>query len=171
MGAVQTPIDPELDLTIARVIKAPRSAVWEAWVDPRSFEQWWIPTPARCRVVEWEPRPGGSFVTEMSAGGGGGGDDVDADGGGFVPHLAACFLAVDEGEQIVFTTCLVGGFRPAAQPFITAEFTFVDHPEGTLYTARAMHPTAEVRAMHEEFGFYDGWGAVTQQLSDFVETR
>ena len=39
---IQVP-NPDLDLTIARVIKAPRSVIWSAWTDPRSFEQWWIP--------------------------------------------------------------------------------------------------------------------------------
>ena len=28
---------PELDLTVSRIIKAPRSAVWNAWTDPASF--------------------------------------------------------------------------------------------------------------------------------------
>ncbi|MDF2441811.1 MAG: hypothetical protein JWR01_14 [Subtercola sp.] len=159
-------IDPELDLVITRVIAAPRSVVWEAWADPRRFEQWWIPAPARCRVVEWEPRPGGAFVTEMNVPS----TDGSAGASGFVPHLTGCFLAFHEGARIVFTTCLVSGFRPATQPFITAEFTFLDHPEGTLYTARALHSTSEARAMHEEFGFYDGWGAVTQQLVDHVQS-
>jgi uncharacterized protein YndB with AHSA1/START domain len=44
--------DPDLDLTISRVIKAPRSVVWNAWADPANFEQWWIPAPAKCKVVE-----------------------------------------------------------------------------------------------------------------------
>ena len=47
---IQSP-NPELDLTISRVIKAPRPVVWSAWTDPASFEQWWIPAPAKCKVV------------------------------------------------------------------------------------------------------------------------
>src|SRR4029453_6571056 len=96
--------NPELDLTISRVIKAPRSVIWNAWTDPASFEQWWIPAPARCRVMEMDPHPGGSFVTEISE-----------SGGDFAPHLSACFLAVDDLERIVFTNALVGGWRPAEQ--------------------------------------------------------
>ncbi|MCY1077070.1 SRPBCC domain-containing protein [Archangium lansingense] len=55
--------NPELDLTISRVIKAPRAAVWRAWTDRASFEQWWVPAPARCKVLEMDLRPGGAFVT------------------------------------------------------------------------------------------------------------
>ena len=32
-------MNPELDLTLGRVIKASRAAVWNAWTDPRSLEQ------------------------------------------------------------------------------------------------------------------------------------
>ena len=52
--------DPQLDLTISRIIKAPRAAIWRAWTDPRSFEQWWIPEPLQCRVIEMDLRPGPS---------------------------------------------------------------------------------------------------------------
>ena len=41
----------------------------------------------------------------------------------FAPHLSACFLDVDEHERIVFTNALVGGWRPAEQPFMTAIIT------------------------------------------------
>lgn len=61
--------DPSLDLKISRVIKAPRSVIWRAWTDPASFEQWWVPAPAKCKVLEMELRPGGSFVTQISENG------------------------------------------------------------------------------------------------------
>jgi uncharacterized protein YndB with AHSA1/START domain len=152
--------DPELDLTISRVIKAPRQAVWDAWTDRASFEQWWIPAPARCKVMEMELRPGGSFVTQMSE-----------DGGEFAPHLRACFLAVDDLERIVFTNALVGGWRPAEQPFMTAIITMQDHPLGTEYVAHVMHKNNADRSLHEELGFYDGWGTVIEQLARLAEQR
>ncbi|MBP2558694.1 uncharacterized protein YndB with AHSA1/START domain [Neorhizobium galegae] len=31
--------NPDLDLSISRLIKAPRAAVWNAWTDKASFEQ------------------------------------------------------------------------------------------------------------------------------------
>lgn len=151
-------VNPELDLTISRIIKAPRSAVWNAWTVPASFEKWWIPEPARCRVAAMELQPGGAFVTEMSE-----------DGGAFQPHLSGCFLAVDERRRIVFTNALFGGWRPAPDPFITAVITFTDHPEGTDYSAHVMHKDNATRNMHAEMGFYDGWGTVAAQLAKLVE--
>jgi uncharacterized protein YndB with AHSA1/START domain len=150
--------DPELDLTISRVIKAPRPAVWRAWTDRASFEQWWVPAPARCKVVEMDLRPGGALVTRISE-----------NGGEFAPHLSACFLAIDSLERIVFTNALVGGWRPAERPFMTAIITLRDHPMGTDYVAHVMHKSNADRNMHEELGFYDGWGTVVEQLAKLVE--
>jgi uncharacterized protein YndB with AHSA1/START domain len=150
--------DPQRDLTISRLIKAPRSAVWMAWTDPASFAQWWVPKPAKCKVVAMDLRPGGALVTEISE-----------KGGAFAPHLSGCFLAVDPQERIVFTNALVGGWRPAEHPFMTAIITLRDHPDGTDYVAHVMHRSPADRNMHEEMGFHDGWGTVAKQLAALVE--
>ena len=147
-------------LTISRVINAPRQAVWNAWTDPASFEQWWVPAPAKCKVLEMDLSPGGALVTQISE-----------NGGAFKPHLTGCFLAIDELERIVFTNSLVGGWRPAEQPFMTAIITLRDHPMGTDYLAHVMHKNNADRNMHEEMGFYDGWGTVAEQLAQLVEQR
>ncbi len=89
-------VNPDLDLTISRVIKAPPSAVWRAWTNPAQFEKWWIPAPALCRVATMDVKPGGALVTEMSE-----------DGGPFQHHLSACYLDVQEGRRIVFTNALL----------------------------------------------------------------
>lgn len=154
------PTNPELDLAISRIIKAPRTAVWGAWSDPARFAKWWVPTPAICKVVAMEFRPGGGFATE-----------IDETGSGFAPHMNACFLAVEEGERIVFTDALTGGWRPAAQPFMTATITFRDHPQGTEYAAHVMHNSGADRKTHEEMGFFDGWGTVMRQLAELVEQK
>jgi len=152
--------NPETDLTISRIIKAPRASVWKAWSDPRSFEQWWIPEPVLCRVVDMDLRAGGAFQTLMSEA-----------GGDFGPHLNACFLDVVEGERIVFTNALLGGWRPAAQPFMTAVITLADHDEGTEYHSHVMHKDSADRNMHAEMGFHDGWGTVIEQLAKRLERQ
>lgn len=152
--------NPDLDLTISRVIKASRPLVWSAWTDRARFEQWWVPAPAQCKVLEMDLRPGGAFVTQISE-----------NGGDFMPHLSACFLAIDDLERIVFTNALVGGWRPAERPFMTAIITLQDHPMGTDYAAHVMHKNNADRSMHEEMGFYDGWGTCLDQLAAFSEQR
>ena len=156
---MSTPVNPELDLTFARVIRAPRAAVWQAWTDPRQLEKWWIPAPARCRVVDLELRPGGAFTTHMSE-----------NGGDFMPHVSGCFLAVEPMARLVFTTALVGGFRPG-EPWLTmtANLAFSDHPEGMTYAAHVMHRSPKDRAEHDKLGFHEGWGTVAAQLARLVE--
>jgi uncharacterized protein YndB with AHSA1/START domain len=155
-----TDVNPNLDLTLTRVIRAPRQAVWEAWTDPAKLEQWWIPSPARCQVVELDLRPGGAFVTLYSE-----------DGASFGPHVSGSFLDVLEGERLVFTDTLLGGWRPSEAPFMTAVITLRDHPEGTEYHAHVMHKSQADRDNHEQMGFYDGWGTVADQLAALVEQR
>ena len=155
-----THVNPDLDLTLTRIIRAPRQVVWEAWTDPVKLEQWWIPSPARCQVQELDLRPGGAFVTLYSE-----------DGASFGPHVSGCFLDVVEGERLVFTDTLHGGWRPADAPFMTAIITLRDHPEGTEYRAHVMHKSQDDRDNHEKMGFYDGWGTVADQLAALVEQR
>jgi uncharacterized protein YndB with AHSA1/START domain len=150
------PSHDELDLTISRVIKAPRGVVWNAWSDPASFQQWWIPAPAKCKVVEMDLRPGGGFVTQISE-----------NGGAFVPHMNGCFLAVDEQERIVFTTCLTGGWRPAEEPFMTAIITLADIRRArntlrrpctrTAPTKRCTSRRAFMTAGARSWGSWRGW--------------
>ena len=153
-------MNPELDLQIERVIRAPRTDVWRAWTDPDLFAQWFLPRPGICRVEEFEPMPAGSLVTSMGE-----------PGGELRPHVNACFLAVDEHERIVFSTALDSTWRPAAADSLrmTATITFEEHAEGTLYRVVVRHADGADRARHEELGFAQGWGSVTAQLAELVE--
>lgn len=155
-------MNPDLDLSLGRIIRAPRAVVWSAWTDPRSLEQWWLPAPTHCRVDRLEVAPGGAFVTRLSD-----------DGAEFVPHLDACFLTVDQLERIVFTNAVDSRWRPAVpEPVaMTAEITLYDHPEGTDYRVTVRHADPAARARHERLGFADGWGTVTSQLAVMAEAR
>ncbi|MFS8198290.1 SRPBCC domain-containing protein [Streptomyces sp. CWNU-52B] len=153
-------MNPDLDLALERIIRAPRATVWSAWTDPSRLEQWWVPAPSRCRVDRLELRPGGAFVTRLSD-----------DGAEFVPHLDACFLAVDELQRIVFTNAIDSTWRPMrpAPVSMTATIMLHDHPDGTDYRMVVRHGDPESRAQHEKLGFADGWGTVAGQLAEFAE--
>jgi uncharacterized protein YndB with AHSA1/START domain len=155
-------MNPDLDLVLERIIRAPRTTVWSAWTDPSKFEKWWLPAPTLCRVEHLEVRPGGALVTRMSE------DGVD-----FVPHLDATFLVVDELERIVFTNAIDSAWRPTRpEPIaMTAEITLADHPDGTDYRIIVRHGDPASRARHAELGFADGWGAVTKQLAGVAEAE
>jgi uncharacterized protein YndB with AHSA1/START domain len=153
-------VNPDLDLALERVIRAPRAAVWSAWTDPSRFARWWVPAPTRCRVDRLDVRPGGALVTRLSE-----------DGVVFVPHVDATFLVVDELERLVFTNAIDSDWRPAtpAPVPMTAEITLRDHPDGVDYRIVVRHGDPAARARHEELGFLDGWGSVTEQLAAVAE--
>lgn len=154
-------INPDLDLVLQRIIRAPRQAVWRAWTEPALLEKWWIPAPMLTRVVQLDVRPGGGFVAQMSE-----------DGQEFVPHVDNVFLVVEEHHRLVFTNAVDSAWRPAAPaPVpITAEIVFGEHPDGTEYKVTVRHGDPAHRTHHEELGFYDGWGAVTEALAALVES-
>ncbi len=153
-------MNPDLDLGIERLIRAPRKTIWDAWTDPANLAQWWVPAPAHCRVERLDVRPGGAFVTQISD-----------DGTAFAPHLDACFLFVEPFERIVFTNAVDSGWRPARpEPVVmTAEIVLADHPEGTDYRVVVRHGDPAAKNLHADLGFADGWGGVTGQLAQFVE--
>ncbi|PZG45250.1 polyketide cyclase [Spongiactinospora gelatinilytica] len=155
-------MNPDLDLTLERVIRAPRAIVWSAWTDPAHFAKWWVPAPAVCAVDRLDVRPGGGLVTRLSD-----------DGKEFVPHMNASFLLVEELERIVFTNAIDSAWRPAdpAPVPMTAEIALSDHPDGTDYRIIVRHGDPAARARHEKLGFSAGWGSVTGQLAGFAESR
>lgn len=46
---------------------------------------------------------------------------------------------------------------------------FVPHTDGTDYLAIVRYADPQARAKHEELGFYEGWGAVTEALANLSE--
>ena len=148
------------ELSISRLIKAPRLAVWRAWAEPAQFEKWWIPEPLKCRVVMMDLRAGGGFETLMSE-----------DSAAYQPHVEGCFLDIVPEQRIVFTTVLKQGWQPI-EPWLamTSIITMEDEGTGTRYTARALHRTPADSQKHDELGFQDGWGTAINQLGKLVES-
>ena len=81
------------------------------------------------------------------------------------------YLEVEERKRLVFTDTYSEGWKPAADPFMTAIIEFEDDGNGgTTYTATARHRSSEARKSHEDMGFFDGWGTVATQLEECAKT-
>lgn len=52
-------------MILQRVIRAPRSAVWGAWMNPETLPQWWGPDGFSCRTRRIDLRTGGEWVFDM----------------------------------------------------------------------------------------------------------
>lgn len=55
----------ERTLLLQRVIRAPRSVVWGAWLNPETLPQWWGPEGYSCRTTRIDLREGGEWVFDM----------------------------------------------------------------------------------------------------------
>jgi uncharacterized protein YndB with AHSA1/START domain len=55
----------ERTLLLERTIRAPRSRVWGAWVNPKSLPEWWGPDGFTCRTTRIDLRQGGEWVFDM----------------------------------------------------------------------------------------------------------
>jgi uncharacterized protein YndB with AHSA1/START domain len=49
-----------------QLVRAPRSAVYAALLDPRATETWRVPDDMTARVAEWEPVEGGRFRVSLT---------------------------------------------------------------------------------------------------------
>jgi uncharacterized protein YndB with AHSA1/START domain len=150
-------LDPELDLILTRELNAPREVLYACWTTPEHLVQWFVPKPHRVTACKLDVRPGGACNTTF---------DVD----GNIMHNNGVYLEVVPNEKIVFTDAYTAGWKPAAEPFMTAIVTFEDIGDGrTRYTAIARHRNPDTRKAHEDMGFFDGWGTVADQLDAYAQ--
>jgi uncharacterized protein YndB with AHSA1/START domain len=57
----------ERTMVLQRVIQAPRSVVWGAWMNPETLPLWWGPDGFSCRTKRIDLRAGGEWVFDMIA--------------------------------------------------------------------------------------------------------
>lgn len=148
---------PKYELSLTRVIDAPRSKIFKAWTTPELVKQWFAPLPWTTPHVEMDVRQGGANLFVMS----------DPDGNEF-PNRGV-YLEVVENEKLVFTDAFTSAWVPSAKPFMVGTITLEDLGGGrTKYTATVLHWSEEDRQAHEKMGFYEGWGQCTDQLAALV---
>lgn len=149
-------LDPATDLTLTRTLSVPRQLIWECWTDPAHIPHFFVPAPHKVIGVEIDLRVGGRFNTTF---------EVE----GARMDNAGVYLEVVPQQRLVFTDTYTEGWKPAAEPFMTAILQLSDAPGGgTEYNVLVRHRTPEARQMHEDMGFFGGWGTVVSQLETYA---
>ena len=144
------------ELSLTRLINAPREKVYRAWTDPELLKRWFAPQPWTTPRVELDVRPGGGNVIVMRG----------PDGQEF-PNRGV-YLEVVKNERLVFTDAYADGWEPSQKPFMTVILTFEENEGKTRYTARVRHWSVADRETHEKMGFQAGWGKCADQLEALV---
>ena len=150
--------DPKLDLVLEREIDVPRELVWAAWTQAEHIPHWFTPAPWTVSHCEIDLRPGGMFSTTMRS-----------PEGQDYPNIG-CYLEVVPCQRLVWTDALLPGYRPAAEPFMSAMLLLDELAGGrTRYRAVAIHRDEAGRQRHEEMGFHQGWGTALDQLVAYAK--
>ncbi|RYG92546.1 polyketide cyclase [Loktanella sp. IMCC34160] len=151
-------LDPQTDLSFTRTLAAPRQLIWECWTTPEHIKNFFIPKPHSVTACDIDLRVGGRFNTTF---------EVE----GNVMENTGVYLEIVPGTRLVFTDGYSEGWKPAADPFMTAIIDLEDDGNGgTIYTATARHRSQEAAQNHEAMGFFDGWGTVVTQLEAYAQS-
>lgn len=153
-----TPDADNREMSLTRLIDAPRDKLFRCWTEPALMVQWFTPPPWKTVHAEIDLRAGGSSYVLMR-----GPDGTE------MPNRGV-YLEIVKNERIVFTDAYTSAWVPSAKPFFTGILTFEEEGGKTRYTARVRHWSVEDCQAHEKMGFHTGWGIATDQLAALAAT-
>ena len=147
--------EPQQQLTITRVLDAPRELVFQAWTDPKRVAQWWGPKGFTTPVCELDVRPGGSILIHMR------GPD------GKVYPMTGTYREVQPPERIVFVSwALDEKGEPLFEVLTTVTFAAEGSKTKQTLVARVIQKTDQ--AAPYLAGMEVGWNLSLDRLAAFV---
>lgn len=136
------------ELTIRRVIRAPRERVFSAWTTPALLTQWWGPGHVRCPEAHLDLREGGEYRLA----------NLEADGS--IVWISGRFERVRVPEELIYTWKV--SILPGEPTLVRVRF--LSHPEGTeLLLTHERFATEALREMHHQ-----GWNGCLDKLEGFL---
>ena len=148
-------VSAEKEMTLERIINAPRTLVFKAWTDPKQLEQWWGPRGFTNPVCDVDARPGGKILIHMKA------------PDGVVYPMDGEFHEIVETEKIVFTSAALD--KNGKRLFEVLNTVTFSEEEGK--TKLKLH--AAVSNIADEGkpylnGMNEGWNQSIDRLEDFL---
>lgn len=141
------------DLKLSRFIRAPREAVFDAFVRREAIAAWMCPRGLTLPDVSVDPRVGGRFRLSMRA----------RTGEMFI--VGGTYREIVRPERLVYTWQWEGEVMPNVETLITVSFAARDG--GTeLSMVHTGFPDAMMRDSHEQ-----GWGSTFNRLTDHLDPR
>jgi uncharacterized protein YndB with AHSA1/START domain len=126
------------EITITRVLEAPRELVWSAWTEPEQLASWWGAAgwSNPLEKITMDLRPGGTFsVTSVS----------DADGTEMT--VQGVYREIVEPERLVFEEPAEGSWHEGATSMLTLEDLGDGRTEMVVTTT--IHTTEDMREVAE----------------------
>lgn len=142
------------EIVTTRLIKAPRSRVWKAFVDPQQVAQWWGPNGFTTTNESMEVKPGGIWKYMMHG----------PDGRDYPNKII--YDEVIEPEKLVYRHSDDGDNMDVS---FHSTITLEEHGDKTLVTMRAIFESAEERErVDKEYGAVEGAQQTLGRLEVFV---
>jgi uncharacterized protein YndB with AHSA1/START domain len=126
------------EMTVTRVLDAPRELVWKAWTEPDQLARWWGPRgwSNPLKTITMDVRPGGAFrVTSVS----------DEDGTEMTTQ--GVFREVDEPKWLVLEEPAENAWHEGAESVVTLSDLGDGRTE--LVLRSTIHTTDEMRVQAE----------------------
>ena len=149
---------PARELTLIRILDAPRELVFKLWTEPKHLAQWWGPKGFTNPVCELEARTGGAIRVDMR-----GPDGTVYPMGGEVEEIAP-------PHRFVFTTSASADGK-SGPSFLTRNTVTFDNLDGrTELTLHARVVEAAPGAEKALRGMDQGWSESLERLLDLAGT-
>jgi uncharacterized protein YndB with AHSA1/START domain len=144
------------ELTISRLLNAPRELVFEAWTKPEHVLHWWGPNGFTNTFYEMEVKPGGVWRFMMH-----GPDGID------YPNKIV-YEEVVKPERLVYTHGSDGpdGADDPHQFHVT--ITFEALGDKTNLTMRSLFPSAAALEEVKKFGAVEGGKQTLNKLEEYL---
>jgi uncharacterized protein YndB with AHSA1/START domain len=145
----------ENELTLTRIINAPRALVLRAFTDPKHLAQWWGPHGFTNPLCELDLRPGAAILVHMR------GPD------GIIYPMTGVYHEIVEPERLIFTSAALDEKgKPLFEVLNTV--TFSDHGGKTTLVMHASVSKVRVEAAPFLAGMEAGWTQTLERLEEFV---
>ncbi len=145
----------EKELTLTRIINAPRALVFRAFTDPKHVAQWWGPRGFTNPVCELDLRRGGAILIHMR------GPD------GIIYPMTGVYHEIVRPERLIFTSAALDEKgHPLFEVLNT--ITFAEHGGKTTLTMHASVSKVRVEAAPYLAGMEAGWMQTLERLEEFV---
>jgi uncharacterized protein YndB with AHSA1/START domain len=145
------------EITITRIINAPRELVFKAWIDPKHLKEWWGPKGFTNPSCELDVRPGGKIRIHMSS-------------PQFPDHwMGGEFLEIKEPEKLVFVSRAFEDEKGNWGLEGVNTILFEDMGGKTKITVHAALMKLSPEYTFAADGMNDGWSQSIDKLNSYLE--
>jgi len=146
------------EMTLTRMVNAPRELVWQAWTDPKHVAAWWGPRGFTNPLCQWDAKPGNTILVHMQ------GPD------GTVFPMDGNFIELVKPERMVF---IAAALDKNGKRLFENRNTITFTEEGNK-TKLSMHVIVS-KIMEEGAPYLDGmnagWNQSIDKLDEYLQAK